>query len=132
MGNVYKKDFGGWIEKKKAIEENHPVLFQEREVWWCSLGVNVGSEEDGKNEHFERPILILKKYSNNSFFAAPLSSKVKEGTYYARITFGNVAATVLLTQCRSMSPKRLDRRVVTLTKSVFKRVWEKFLALHRI
>ena len=36
--------------------------FKEREIWWVNLGVNVGFEQDGKGDNFERPILILKKF----------------------------------------------------------------------
>ena len=50
----------------------------EREIWWCSLGVNVGHEEDGKNEQFERPALILKKWSNKTVIILPMTTKTKK------------------------------------------------------
>ncbi|MFA5871014.1 MAG: hypothetical protein WC842_03995 [Candidatus Paceibacterota bacterium] len=57
----YKKDFDSWNIQKKKINTREKVIFCNiREIWWCSLGVNIGSEEDGKNELFERPVLILK------------------------------------------------------------------------
>ena len=36
------KDFNKWNEKKKEIEaDGIPDLYpKEREIWWCSLGVN--------------------------------------------------------------------------------------------
>lgn len=37
------------------------ILFYEREIWWCSLGVNIGFEQDGTNDLFERPVLVIKK-----------------------------------------------------------------------
>ncbi len=30
---------------------------------WCSIGINVGDEEDGKNELYERPVLVIKKFN---------------------------------------------------------------------
>ena len=40
----YKKDFNGWIEKKKQshYKIKTPPLFKERDIWWVSVGVNVG------------------------------------------------------------------------------------------
>lgn len=53
-------------------------LFNEREIWWCSIGENIGFEGDGKNDMFERPVLILKKYNAEVFFGAPLTTSTKE------------------------------------------------------
>ena len=42
------KDFKKWHKIKENIHEKAgSALFQERELWWCSLGVNVGFEQDG-------------------------------------------------------------------------------------
>jgi hypothetical protein len=30
--------------------------FREKEIWWACLGANIGFEQNGKNENFERPI----------------------------------------------------------------------------
>jgi hypothetical protein len=47
----YKKDFDGWNETKKRTDSRRGAPFyHEREVWWCTLGVNVGSEENGSGE----------------------------------------------------------------------------------
>ena len=44
-----KKDFDSWNEKKKILNNNDVSFYHEREVWWCSLGVNVGYEQNGKS-----------------------------------------------------------------------------------
>ncbi len=56
MGNNYVKDFDGWNSSKKLVDiSDRQVFGYPREVWWCSLGVNIGAEVDGKNEEdFER------------------------------------------------------------------------------
>ena len=41
-------------------------LFKEGEIWWCSIGLNVGDEEYGKGPFFQRPVLIFKKFTKNS------------------------------------------------------------------
>ena len=47
MGNEklkLKKDYQKWHQEKTMIEhgDNQRVFFHEREVWWCSIGSNVG------------------------------------------------------------------------------------------
>ena len=56
-----------WSKKKIEINNSnkYPRFFKEREIWWASIGSNVGSEEDGKNNDFERPVLILKKFNKD-------------------------------------------------------------------
>ena len=46
-----QKDFDKWNSLKKIFEkENRELFAHPREVWWCSLGVNLGAEIDGKND----------------------------------------------------------------------------------
>ncbi len=62
------KDFDNWNEKKKAIEGRFSnIIFRERDIWWCSVGINVGNESCGKGKDFQRPVIILKKLNQNSF-----------------------------------------------------------------
>ena len=56
-------------------ESDLRVLFKEGEVWWCSVGLNVGEEEFGKGERFVRPVLIFKKFTQNSFLGIPLTGQ---------------------------------------------------------
>jgi hypothetical protein len=41
-----EKDFWHWHAKKLVmhIGDEQRVYFNEREIWWCSLGLNVGYE----------------------------------------------------------------------------------------
>jgi len=45
------KNFDSWNEPKKllhtSVKSNR--LFHEGDIWWCSVGLNIGSEQDGKN-----------------------------------------------------------------------------------
>ena len=57
-----QKDFDKWNEKKKQIDaKGCGPFFHEREIWWSSLGFNVGFEQDGKGEKFGRPVLVFKQ-----------------------------------------------------------------------
>ena len=43
-----KKDFEKWHKKKTDIDNSSKRLFfHEREVWFCSIGMNIGYEQDG-------------------------------------------------------------------------------------
>jgi len=62
------KDYKKWHTKKSLIEtRNDRLYFHEREIWWCSLGHNVGFEQDGKGVDFARPILVFKKFNKEVF-----------------------------------------------------------------
>jgi mRNA interferase MazF len=78
--DTFKKDFRGWCEKKEILhgkDEDLVPYFNERELWWCALGVNIGFEQDGKNEHFERPVLVLRKFNKHLLLVLPQTSKAK-------------------------------------------------------
>jgi len=53
------KNYDQWNNLKKELEErtNMPS-FHEGDVWWCSVGLNIGPEIDGKNVTAERPVCI--------------------------------------------------------------------------
>ena len=77
------KNYLGWHKKKDELEARSIVPnFREGDIWWCSLGLNLGYEEDGKNENFERPVVVIKKFNKDIFIGLPLSSVVKIGPYY--------------------------------------------------
>ncbi len=108
------KPFDQWNILKKRIEAtaiDQSFYFHEREVWWCSLGVNVGVETDGKNEHFERPVLILKKFNGLMLWGVPLTSKQRDGIHYHRITHDRGVSFACLSQLRTISSKRLLRKI---------------------
>lgn len=67
-----KKDFQRWHKKKSDLQERALHRFySEREVWWCSLGANVGFEQDGKGEDFARPVVIILRIPRSSATGEP-------------------------------------------------------------
>jgi mRNA interferase MazF len=112
------------IDARKKI-----VMYREREVWWCSLGKNIGHEEDGKNALFERPVLILRKFSTDMFWGIPLTSKLKVGKYYFRVKLRDQDSTIILSQLRTLSSKRLIRRMGKISLESFSQVEDKVLGL---
>jgi mRNA-degrading endonuclease toxin of MazEF toxin-antitoxin module len=115
MNEEYIKEFDLWNEKKKEIERSDVQrLCREREIWWCTLGVNIGSEQDGKNELFERPVLILKRYNTDLVLILPITSTEKDNIYYTKIK-SVMASSVILSQVRAIDSKRLLRKVGMLS-----------------
>lgn len=62
------KKFNEWNKLKTILHNNNKEqYFKERDIFWASVGVNIGYEQDGKGEIFSRPVLVVKKYSRNIF-----------------------------------------------------------------
>ncbi|HNY35760.1 MAG TPA: GNAT family N-acetyltransferase [Candidatus Pacearchaeota archaeon] len=127
---LYIKDFDGWNAKKKELDKkNKSLYYYEREIWWCSLGINIGYETDGKNDEFERPVLILKTFGNGTFWMLPLTSKIKENPYYYKCTLEGKEETscVVLSQVKLISEKRLIRKMTMLPKEDFQKIKEEII-----
>ncbi|MCR4328204.1 MAG: type II toxin-antitoxin system PemK/MazF family toxin [Patescibacteria group bacterium] len=124
MEKKHKKDFDGWNEKKKEIHHARVgKLYHEREVWWCSLGANVGFEEDGTGMEFERPVLILKGLGPHTCLVVPLTTSSKK--HKMRVPAGIVegqSASALISQVRVVDTKRFTNKVGFLEKDVFERI----------
>jgi mRNA interferase MazF len=109
-----EKDFEEWHRKKAVLhKKTKTVFFHEREIWWCALGANVGYELDGKSDLFTRPILVLKKFTKTTFWAVPLTTKKKQGTYYYTLSsrVGGRRTTAVLHQLRLVDARRLSDRL---------------------
>jgi len=107
------KRFVEWTKLKIKIHISKRVIyFREGEIWWASLGANIGHEQDGKNQNFERPILVLRKFNQYVLWVVPLTSQSKENNvYYYHYELGREKYAVVLTQLRLISSKRLLRRI---------------------
>ena len=117
-----EKDFQKWHKAKKELDKNlSRLFFHEREVWWCSTGLNIGFEQDGRGEYFARPILIFKKFNNEVFWAIPLNTKIKKGKFYVSIELGDgVPRVVIISQLRLMDAKRLIDKMSTVSDDNYK------------
>lgn len=119
------KRFLEWIGIKRKIHDNEILpVFQEREMWWASLGENIGHEEDGKGNTFERPFIIVRKFNKELLFGVPCSSVNKDNKYYfsIHIKSKNVDTSALLSQARVISSRRLLRRVDKIGSGAFRRM----------
>ncbi len=120
-----EKDFDKWNSEKKIVNHkipNRDLYFYAREIWWCSAGLNIGVESDGKNDNFERPMLIIKKFNADMVWALPLSTKEKPNKYYYKLDHELVKSWVILSQIKTISTKRLLRKIGTVSKIDFREI----------
>ena len=125
-----KKDFQKWHGIKKELHERSSgVFFHEREIWWCSLGANIGFEQDGAGEDFQRPVIILKKFNLDVCLVIPLTGREKIGKYY--FTIGEVdgkKATAVISQVRFIDRKRLVNKIGVVEEETFGRLMQAIVA----
>lgn len=118
-----QKDFDMWNDKKKELSS---IAFNDfvhtREVWWCSLGVNIGHEQDGNQIYFERPVLVVRKFSNDSVLIIPLSSKPKDNVFCFNFIHEGTQFSALLSQIRLVSTKRLSRKIYQMDSPLFNQI----------
>lgn len=107
-----EKDFNKWNELKQKIDQNQrQLIFKERDVWWCSVGINVGHEENGKNEFFTRPVLVVRKFNRQLFLGIPLTTKLKDNKFYHKINFKDKEQCAMLSQIKVFESKRMRKRM---------------------
>jgi mRNA interferase MazF len=117
------KDFDRWNSLKQRIENTDLRIFaNRREIWWCHIGINIGTELCGKNEFFERPVLVMKVYNKNTIKVVPLTSKEKSGVYYFQLNFNQIKSCASLSQVKTISTKRLSRKIGRIDQKQFARL----------
>lgn len=130
-----EKDFDNWNELKKKIDIKKDVKEKEayiknRQIWWCSIGLNVGSEQNGHGEVFERPVLVLRKYTAETFLGVPLTSKQKDGNYYFKLEpYSGVSSCVILSQAKVIDRKRVRRMIYEINHQEYQKIIEQYKKL---
>ena len=124
---LFPNNFDKWNVKKQQIQENKQMLkFRERDIFFMSIGQNIGYETYGKGIEYLRPVLIVRKFNNRTFFGIPLSSKIKKGKYYFRIEFKNRVNIALLSQAKVFDIKRAKYFLAELNKDKFLELKKEF------
>ena len=115
-----QKDFDKWNEFKKVTELRKDGFgVHEREVWWVSLGLNIGVEIDGKHGEFERPVLVIKKFNRQMVWVVPTTSQLKDLRFHEKFLFQNREYFAAVTQLRTISTKRFLRKAWTISNNDF-------------
>lgn len=121
-----KKDFDRWNELKKKIDSdvssmtNFPKAGQ---VWMINLGRNIGFKQNGSNEDFSRPVLVIRKFNNHMFWCVPLSSKQKDIDFYFNYKDSDGReVSLILAQMKLSSVKRFKRKMYEMDLNLFQEV----------
>lgn len=115
------KDFDKWNKEKKELHKKDVELYyHEREIWWCYLGLNIGTEQDGNNKKFLRPVVIVRAFGQSTCLIIPLTTANKK--HALRIPIGKVKdkeAMAVLSQMKVIDTKRLLEKIDFMEKNTF-------------
>lgn len=125
--------FDEWNIQKIDIHENKSRLhFRQGEIWFISIGQNIGYEVYGKGEKFLRPVLVFRKINKNTFLAIPLTSKIKEDRFHCQVNFKDKINSAILTQIKTIDTKRLFYKIGNLNKEEFDNVENAFVDFYKL
>lgn len=116
-----EKDFKGWFDDKRKLDaEEKPPFYHEREIWWCALGVNVGSEQDGTGKNFDRPVVVVRGFNKDVCFIVALTGKKRDSKFHLYLgKVEEVEASAILSQVRLIDTRRLVKKICTLDDGKF-------------
>jgi len=127
MGN---KNFQEWHTQKSDLHENKiRAFFHEREIWFASLGANIGFEQDGRGAKFLRPVIVIKKFNNEVNWCIPLTKNNKKGKYHFSFHLKDKISTAILSQIRLIDSERLQYKIGDMEQGDFDKVKEKLRQL---
>jgi mRNA interferase MazF len=116
------------IKKNTDVMKN-PVMIREGEIIWCRIGVNIGCETFGKGKYYRRPVLVLRKFSTNSFLGIPLTKQEKRGDWYYKIKKDTIVNFLILNQARLFDIKRLENKLYELSEKELLKIKMKYCTL---
>ena len=94
-----------------------------------AAGENIRTEINGKSRRFSRPILVLKKFGDYSFWGVPLTSKPHNGNWYTTFEFNSKKQYAALVQLKHIDVARLYDRIGQLPISDLKKVRDSAIKL---
>jgi mRNA-degrading endonuclease toxin of MazEF toxin-antitoxin module len=133
------KDFKMWSLLKAKLNErtisdvlplHTSLVAKPRELWWCHIGLNIGSEQDGKSEEYERPVVIISKLSSTTYLIAPTTSKYKNDLYRIKVsTHNDKFSYALIDQIKVIDARRLKRKIGVILEKDFNDCKRQIIAL---
>jgi mRNA-degrading endonuclease toxin of MazEF toxin-antitoxin module len=103
-----------------SIKNVYPKL---GEIWWASVGYNIGVEANGKNDDFERLVIILNVFNKDSVLIMTLTTKIKDNKFMFPITTSDSEFSAInMSQIRNISTKRLSRKLCDVAENDFKTI----------
>ena len=135
--NKKEKEYQTWMPLKRALNNSDDLrlFFHEREVWHCHLGENIGFEQNGSDEQFLRPVVIIRKFNNGIFWGVPLTRTQKDLPFYFTFVIqsetiaNDEKSTAVLSQIRLIDAKRLRRMIGYISENDIALLKKKLIAL---
>ena len=123
-------DFDSWNELKKHLHQKDAIIgIKERNIAFVHMGKNIGSEENGKDEEYLRPVVVLKVFNRHSFLGVAMTSQTKEGRFYFPFVFTHKGreyqSTAILSQIKYYDTKRVKYTKGMIKKEDFEVLKEK-------
>ncbi len=129
---MHIKNFLEWMGLKEKLHNSleETPLVSEGQIWWASLGENVGFEINGKSKLFTRPVLIFKKLSSQFYLVVPLTSQKKVGSWYVNYKQRGLDFSACIHQVRTIDYRRLSTKMGWFDEADFQRIKEGFIRLY--
>lgn len=123
--------FSEWNNVKIDLElHGRCPKISQGQIWWAGVGKNIGTELDGKNARFSRPVIVYKKLCSNKFMAIPLTSRPHEGSWYVPFTHNNKQEIAVIGDAKIINVKRLYRLIGRIDDADYKRIRAGFIDLY--
>lgn len=131
---VNMDEFDQWNNIKRQTDKaQRNVGFRQRDIFWTRVGKNIGFEEYGKGNEFQRPVLIVRKLTSNIFIGLPLTSSIRDNDYFYSFSYnskkGLVENSAMILQVRTFDKRRLMGKIGTMNKEDFNNTLEKIRRL---
>lgn len=127
------KNFDKWNDIKKSVHHKQQIAnFKEREIFWVSIGENIGYEQSGTKDSidFIRPVLVFRKFNNNVFWGIPLTTSAKENKFHFKFQYlQDKDSYGIISQLRLFDAKRLERKSGMIKEVDFAKLREKIKIL---
>ena len=119
--SINQDRFDEWNCLKKSLHSKQEIIrFKEMEIYFLSIGKNIGYESYGKDDLFLRPVLVYKKLNHQTFIGIPLTSKEKVGSYYFTFNYKkDKKSTAMFNQMRVFDIKRTEYYSGKISKNTF-------------
>jgi len=115
-------EYDRWNEiKKEIILKKQNLIFKNRDIFWLQVGNNVGFETDGKGKDFLRPVLVLRKFSKDSFLGIPLTTSQKDDIFHYKFILNSNKKVnyATLSQVKLFDAKRLYNKLGKISVNDF-------------
>ncbi len=86
------------------------------------MGVNIGSEIDGKGVSFTRPALIIHSIGSYLALVVPMSTKIKNVVGYLPFQWKGKSTSLCVHQIRIISQKRVLSRLGRISENRLREV----------